>query len=502
MKKTVWIRMPELSLILMLMLFFRPLPGRSLPDTHNEPNKTISYADMERLLQKAAKPGLIDVETIGKSSAGRNLYLVHINRRPHESQTRVFLYAQQHGNEVSGKDALLGLIAQVAMDPQHIPLEVDLWLLPMFNPDGAEADQRENGAGADLNRDHQRLAQPETRAFYAAVQRIMPHLAIDMHEFNRSSESYSRRGWRKWPDITMDTTMHPFFNPRLAAIGLSWIKSAVDPLRRAGFRFARYSVGGPPPESEIRPSTLEFDDARSGVASYGALSFIVECAVERESGAAEAAATPRTHRVKAYLALIDRFLNDRGLRAAVRPLVEHWRQNQPLPGFLPVNCFWGNAGLKVEAVRVLAAGSDRDIVVPSANVMHDVVVKICVARPQAYAIPGRFRELFEPLLRAHAIRYEILEKPRPAQLEAYRLLRIETEYDNLYERYEGRQIVVPAGREAAELTAGTLLVPTAQPGALRAFMHLEPAMLYGLYIFPEFAKTVTDGLLPVSRVVE
>ncbi len=469
-----------------------PPPGPELTATY-------SYPAMTALLERLNRPGFIQVEAVGGSTSGRRLWLLHLHhgRRSAEGKTRLFLYAQQHGDEVAGKDALLLLAQAIAAEPERLPDDVDLWLMPMVNPDGAEAGTRVNGAGADLNRDHQRLGQPETRAFYAAVQRIMPHLAVDFHEFGRAGGGWRSRGWRKWPDLTMDTAVHPFFDPRLARAGLAWIDAAAPALRRDGIRFARYTVGGPPPENEIRPSTLEFDDARSGVASYGALSFIVECARLDGSGVA----TPLQFRVNAGLALIGRLLADRGFRDTVRPLVEEGWGSPPRPDHLPVNCFWGNAGLRVEGVPVLAIDGDREIVVPSAQVMHDVVVKKCVERPAAYVIDGRFRSLFEPLLRAHGLRYEVLDRPRPAEVETYRLLRIEREYDDVYERYEGRQIVAPVGRQLEELAAGSLLLSVGQPGARRLFMHLEPAQLYGLTIFPEFAAAVIDGRLPVRRVL-
>ena len=121
------------------------------------------------------------------TSGGRSVYLVHATRGGTPS-FRVLFYAQQHGDEVSGKDALLYMVRDIARDPALLPPDVDLWVLPMMNPDGAEAGTRRNGAGADLNRDHLVLEQPETQALHRVVRRVRPHLSVDCHEFTRDSK--------------------------------------------------------------------------------------------------------------------------------------------------------------------------------------------------------------------------------------------------------------------------------------------------------------------------
>ena len=43
------------------------------------------------------------------------------------------------------------------------------------------------------------------------------------------------------------------------------MQSAALPLAKAGHAYARYHVGGPPPDEEVRPSTPEVDDGRNGL---------------------------------------------------------------------------------------------------------------------------------------------------------------------------------------------------------------------------------------------
>ena len=72
---------------------------------------------------------------------------MHLNRGGERADWKVLLFAQLHGNEHAGKDALLTLIDEIAADPSRLPEQVDLWSMPMINPDGAEAGTAQNAAG-------------------------------------------------------------------------------------------------------------------------------------------------------------------------------------------------------------------------------------------------------------------------------------------------------------------------------------------------------------------
>ena len=183
----------------------------SLPVDARSIAHTISYDEMQAFLASVNGKGPITVTNEATTAGGRTVFLVHAARGPRPT-FRAFFYAQQHGDEVSGKDALLLLIQEIARAPERLPADVDLWILPMVNPDGAEAGTRHNGAGADLNRDHMVLEQPETQAIHRVVQRVRPHLSVDCHEFARDDEDRQRHGWVAWPDITLDGLNNPLFD--------------------------------------------------------------------------------------------------------------------------------------------------------------------------------------------------------------------------------------------------------------------------------------------------
>lgn len=483
---------------LLALLASPVLPSGPLDGDHRSLAASVRYDEMERFLLDAARPGLVEVTVEGRSLQGRAIYLARLKRGAAPARWRVLFYAQQHGDELAGKDAQLFLLRDVLRRPERLPEDTEVWLMPSLNPDGGEAGTRRNAAGADLNRDHQALSQPETQALYRVVRRVRPHVAVDCHEFTRDGEAWRRRGFIKWPIITMDTANHPLLDPALVRAGERWVAEAAAPLARAGHAFERYWVGGPPPDEEQRHSAFDADDGRNGVALHGGLSFIIE------SGGRWSAPDPQAdlgQRVDAYLGLLWRFVEERGHRAQDLAAIDA-AQRRPLPAFLPVNVLWGSLGLRPRAVKVIESASGRTREVTTPNFMSDVVVKRSVAAPQAYAVTGAAAPAFRALLERHALAFDELQAPQAVTAERCRLLRVEEQEDPVYARYAGRQVVERQPAGLLELPAGTLLVRLEGPDATRAAALLEPTALYGLYALPEYRKLAgEDGLLPVLRVL-
>ncbi len=457
---------------------------------------TISYADMEAFLEKVARPGFITVTEEGRSVEGRAIRLVRLNRGGAKARFKAFFYAQQHGNEISGKDAQLCLIRAIADKPALLPEDVDLYLMPMVNPDGAEAGRRTNGALADLNRDHIRLLQPETRALHAVARRILPHLAVDSHEFTRDGKDWDAKGWDCWPLITMDGLNAPWIPAALRKEALARVESARPVMAKAGYAYTRYTVGGLPPLDEIRPSTTEVDDGRNSLGSMGILSFIIEAGTRRQPGAPQ----DLPARADAYTRLYRHLLGTAASRRKVEALCEAARR-EPLPAYLPTNFFWARLDGGNPVVKVTERATGKVLEIPSPGLMTDLVVKGSVPTPRAYVIDAAAAETFKALLDRHGIRYARAGSA-PLQAERCRLLRVEAGYDDLYGRYENRQIVARDPAAGRTFPEGSLLVPLDQPLARSAIGILEPCLLYGLYSYQDFRTlALPDGTLPVWRVL-
>ncbi len=136
-------------------------------------------------------PDFLGEEVIGTSVQGRPITAYH---RGTAGGIVILVVGVIHGNEDDG----LAVIDLLRTMP--VPAGYDLWLMPMLNPDGQANQTRTNANGVDLNRnfpyDWGPIAQPgdseysgtgpasepETQAFIAFTQRIVPRLTLWYHQ--------------------------------------------------------------------------------------------------------------------------------------------------------------------------------------------------------------------------------------------------------------------------------------------------------------------------------
>jgi hypothetical protein len=321
---------------------------------------------------------------------------------------------------------------------------------------------------------------------------------VDCHEFSRDSESWRTRGWLKWPDITMDSLNNPLFDRGVRDAAQRFLDRAAEAEVAAGHPFLRYWVGGLPPDEEQRHSAPDIDGGLNGLGMYGGQSFIIEAAARHADGRRDA---DLGNRVDAYLVLFRAILAGDGHRAEDLAAIEAARR-RPLPAFIPTNYLWVNPEAAVTDFPVVEMATGRVVKVPTANLMTEMAVKRTVPTPRGYAVLPPAATAFAAVLERHGIPFEALAAARKAVAERCRLLRIEDEFDEVYGRYEGRQVVERGEAAETELPAGAVWVPLEGEAAVRAALVLEPAAMYGLYQFPTFRSLVSwDGALPVLRVV-
>lgn len=155
-------------------------------------DRLVSLQDKDAVGMKRLKLSLL-----GKSVKGRDILLVTVAdpNMPIESTKRLFVICRQHGDEPASTEAMLNLVDDLTLSttPETADLltKVSFFIVPMVNPDGAEAYERRNANNADLNRDWLELKQPETKALCGAIDSLVPDVVIDAHELspgNRSSD--------------------------------------------------------------------------------------------------------------------------------------------------------------------------------------------------------------------------------------------------------------------------------------------------------------------------
>ncbi|MBC7188291.1 MAG: hypothetical protein H5U38_14800, partial [Calditrichaeota bacterium] len=220
----------------------------------------------------------IELEIAGRSVAGREipvLYLPPRSRWRAEAAT-VMVFAQQHGDEPSGKEALLMLLDEFCAEPEAWPFpHLNLVLVPSVNPDGGEAHRRRNDRQVDLNRNHAILTEPETRLLRMLFNRYAPQVTLDVHEYGL--RSWLRQGLLKDLGEQFDCVS----NPAIPAVLLEFARErllwpTIERARERGVNAHRYLVTQDDPALPVRHSTTDIDDGRNGFGIDCTLSFILE----------------------------------------------------------------------------------------------------------------------------------------------------------------------------------------------------------------------------------
>ena len=118
---------------------------------------------------------------LGHSVLGKPIYLVEVG----SGKTKVLIWSQMHGNESTTTKAMIDFIKfltannSVAEDfRKHFTFKI----IPILNPDGAEAYTRVNANEVDLNRDFLNLSQPESHFLMNLFNRFNPDFCFNMHD--------------------------------------------------------------------------------------------------------------------------------------------------------------------------------------------------------------------------------------------------------------------------------------------------------------------------------
>ena len=105
----------------------------------NRPYWVTSHQELVDALQyhEARSRGQMELEVVGQSNKGRNLYLAKIGN---PGNPPVMIISQQHGNEVINSESTLQLIQWLYSSPAAAPIRNGLYvlLMPRVNPDGTE----------------------------------------------------------------------------------------------------------------------------------------------------------------------------------------------------------------------------------------------------------------------------------------------------------------------------------------------------------------------------
>lgn len=234
------------------------------------------------------------LDTAGFSVTGKPVPLLsfRITADPTEEDKKpfIFMFAQQHGNEPSGKEGLLLLIEDLAQGRLNNVLDsVNLLLMPQVNPDGGDLHQRRNANNIDLNRDHLLMRAPETRAVERVFEKYRPVVSVDIHEYYPYSDSWEAFGYQRDFDIQVGTLTNPNISDSLIDCQRAKVLPYIEKhLTRMGYSFFEYTLGHFPSGERLRHSTTDINDGRQSIGITNTMTFIVEGMNGRDS----------THRIR------------------------------------------------------------------------------------------------------------------------------------------------------------------------------------------------------------
>lgn len=134
------------------------------------------------------RPAVIERVVIGHSVQGRPITAWHLGQ---PGKRRVLLISTMHGDEGKPRQILGAL-----RDGRAIR-GIDLWVVPVYNPDGLARGTRKNARGVDLNRNfpyrwadldgsyesgQRGGSEPETRAMMRFLREIRPSRILSFHQ--------------------------------------------------------------------------------------------------------------------------------------------------------------------------------------------------------------------------------------------------------------------------------------------------------------------------------
>ena len=441
----------------------------------------------------------ITIEFVGESVEGRKIPLVKVSGKGDvsEDQTNIFFFAQQHGDEPSGKEGLLLLLNDFAEGKHGKWLkDFNLLIMPQVNPDGGDMNQRRNANGIDLNRDHLVLKAPETQLVHKVFNTYKPEVTVDIHEYYPYSDYWKEFGYLKDFDIQLGGLTNMNVDSTIINLFYDEIKPFVnEKLTDAGYSFFEYTLGDLPGGERLRHSTVDVNDGRQSFGILNTLSFIVEGKSGKDSvDNLERRAKSQYATTKSLLEYfsensdkIDQLVNrsrkklvhaEEGEEVAIR--MRHVRGDEPLK----------------YPLKSLTSGKDTVFIVE--NFHTDIESLLSVKKPTAYLIPVEDEKLINWLDRSFIAYYDF----RPSdsyEVKQYQVNSLTSRIDEGLRNYYPKVELIEPKEE--QLSGKYFYVPVNQLRSNKIVTALEPQSMLGLINYTDFEYLIKSSrYYPVMRV--
>ena len=447
------------------------------------------------LQQVSEQSEFIDFKIIDSTKQGKKIHLVEIKSgSENENKINLFLFAQQHGNEPSGKEGLLMLINEFAKGNLVEYLShVNLIILPQTNPDGGDKNLRRNADDIDPNRDHLLLRSKEASVIQRVSNQYKPEAVVDLHEYYPYSEGWTNFGYLRNFDIqfggctniNIDSAIRTFFY----TTAFPEVKKQVD---EDGYSFFEYTLGYLPEGERLRHSTVDINDGRQSHGITNTVAFIIEGKRGRDS------LHLLERRAKSQLSTCIGILKMCSKHSAEIKTMVNNAQNQlltesTLPVSIRLDHFKGSEPLEFPLLS-LKTNKDTTFIVEEFH--SEIKSLLDVKPPKGYLIPKKDTLLCNWLKRSF-FKFEDF-KNSENQIWQYTISKLERsvdeELENWYAKVELKKLDEPINQ------TGYYFVPVNQIYKYKIVTALEPQAMYGLVNYPEFEYLLKSDSYPILRI--
>jgi len=464
-------------------------------------SKITSHSEIILFIQSIEKEyDLITSEVIASSVEGKEIFSVYFSNGvfgEDKSKIKLLIFAQQHGNEHSGKEGALLMITNL-LKPENRYLfdKIDFALVPQVNPDGAEKDQRRNGNGMDLNRNHLILTEPETIGLHKLFNKYHFEVTMDVHEYYPFGKSAEEYGYIELIDQEIGTLTNINVAEEIRQFSKNLYLPYIERyFKERNFSFFEYCPGGPPGVNYIRHSTFDINDGRQSLGIQNTFSLIQEGLNGEESNLSNI-----KHRTEGQMA---------GMMGLIEFVHKHKDEIKDIVSLGRENLISNNVGNNV-AIQLehVADGSVLNVPMYSYSSREDTVITahdyrplvkslFDVKRPSGYLVPNNLLEIVDWLNR-HSITYYDYKKSENDKIEQYFI----SEIDSM--DFEGDTIVNPIVQLKEIITSlsdGYQLIPLNQLKNNMIVIALEPKSELGLVTYPGFEHLLNKNKnYPILRV--
>lgn len=455
------------------------------------------YYEIENFIKEANKFPLIETKILTVDSQGKNVYAVFISVDSFKApKPYVFIIAQQHGNEHSGKEAALYLISSI-INKKHreILAKLNIIVIPQLNPTGSDNDKRRNADGIDLNRDHLILSANETKALLGLYFEYLPIATLDVHEYYPYSQKWKNFGGYKAWDILFGTLTNPNVYKEIIDLQQKdFLPKAIDYVNSKGFLAGEYVVGGPPDQERIRRSTLDINDGRQSLGILGCFSMILEGRNGRTSNE-----NLKRRTLSQYEAIIF-FLKyvaenlDQINSLVTRARYENMRNSKEREVFLRFEHM-----PEGKEFKLILSDDDNNLKEIATKNYHSLISKkYSLKMPAGYLIPKEDINLMRFIKDAKIFFYDAIVFSN-LKVEEYAIKNLKIE------KLEELDIVTPEitiSKKEIKNAEKFVFIPTEQMSSVKIAIALEPLSMFGISQYPEYSYLLRCKFYPIMRVME